>query len=198
MVEDKLVAEIWLGLLLWSALYVSDYCLTIFGARLYHAHLKKHIVFEGSYEMTPYFQQDVDAFRWWSPRFLRAWAISLMVLSALWYLGWLIKIPEAYALALGGLLLRQIAVHFAHARGITLSLLSRVPGALTGKTEYARWLLHMMSAREYLTFAMFFFLVYVITSSWLFLGGGLFTLAAAIQSWGQARERRSMTGKRAA
>lgn len=171
-------------------LYVSDYCLTVYGARLYHANLKKYLVFEGSYELTPYFQQDVDAFRWWSPRFIRAWVVSLATLLALWFLAVVfIDMPEAFTLALGGLMLREVAVHFSHARSITLSLLSRIPGGVTGKTEYARWLLLLMAAREFLTFAALFLVVYLIADSWLFLGGALFTLGTAMQLWVQARER---------
>lgn len=55
MLENAWVTNIWVSLIIWSALYVSDYCLTIYGARLYHANLKKYVVFEGSYEFTPYF-----------------------------------------------------------------------------------------------------------------------------------------------
>lgn len=72
-------------------------------------------------------------------RFVRAWVLSLVTLIALWFMTVvLIDMPEAFTLALGGLLLREVAVHFSHARNITLSLLSRIPGAITGKTEYSR------------------------------------------------------------
>ena len=58
----------WLGPPVWACLYVSDYFLTIACARLYRA--QDRIVFEGSYEITPIFQADVNALRRISPRFL--------------------------------------------------------------------------------------------------------------------------------
>lgn len=125
--------------------------------------------------------------------------MSIATLLILWFLAVvLIDMPEAFTLALGGLLLRQVAVLFAHARSITLSLLSRIPGGVTGKTEYARWLLLLMAAREFLTFAALFLVVYLITDSWLFLGGALFTLATAMQLWVQARERLNVNRRSAA
>jgi len=60
--------SLWVGPVLWAGLYVSDYVLTIACARLYQAQNK--IVFEGSYEITPMFQADVNALRRVSPRFL--------------------------------------------------------------------------------------------------------------------------------
>jgi hypothetical protein len=56
------------------ALYVSDYLLTIASVRLYQAPDK--VVFEGSYEITPLFQNDVNALRRISPRLLLALAGS--------------------------------------------------------------------------------------------------------------------------
>jgi hypothetical protein len=63
----------WPGLLLWAAVYSSDYAATILSARLYRAKAKEHLVFEGSYEVTPYFQKDVDSLRWVSPAAWTLW-----------------------------------------------------------------------------------------------------------------------------
>jgi len=67
---DALLDSVWLGPSLWAALYASDYFLTIACARMYQAQDK--IVFEGSYEITPLFQADVNALRRLSPRFVIA------------------------------------------------------------------------------------------------------------------------------
>src|SRR5258708_24418110 len=48
-------------MILWGLLYVSDYALTITCARLYGR--QKTIVFEGSYEITPFFQRDINSLR---------------------------------------------------------------------------------------------------------------------------------------
>jgi hypothetical protein len=71
---DALVESAWAGPLLWAALYVSDYALTIASARLYSRQDK--IVFEGSFEITPQFQADVNALRRVSPRFCAILVVS--------------------------------------------------------------------------------------------------------------------------
>ena len=64
----------WLGPAAWAALYVSDYFLTVACARLYGA--QSTIAFEGSYEITPFFQADVNALRRISRRFVIALVAS--------------------------------------------------------------------------------------------------------------------------
>ena len=48
----------WPGMVLWALLYVSDYALTITCARLYKQ--QQTIAFEGSYEITPFYQRDIE------------------------------------------------------------------------------------------------------------------------------------------
>src|SRR5947207_12636171 len=70
------VQNLWAGLSVWILLFVSDYTLTLICARLYQKSVREKIVFEGSYELTPYFQRDIDALRAVSPRFV--WALLAM------------------------------------------------------------------------------------------------------------------------
>ena len=53
--------RLWPGLLAWTVLYISDYSLTIMCARLYQAGANQKMAFEGSYEITPYYQRDINA-----------------------------------------------------------------------------------------------------------------------------------------
>src|SRR5215831_17875565 len=77
-VSETFLETWWLGPLVWVVLYVSDYSLTIASARLYRAQDK--IVLEGSYEITPMFQADVDALRRVSPRFVIILIVSTVYL----------------------------------------------------------------------------------------------------------------------
>ena len=63
MFETPIFAHIWIVLPVWLVLYVSDYYPTILGARYVRMGACEHIVFEGSYELTPELQGDVDALR---------------------------------------------------------------------------------------------------------------------------------------
>jgi hypothetical protein len=84
-VTEFVSGSIWPGLLTWAALYVSDNLLTIKCARMYRAGVSEKFVFEGSYELTPYFQKDVDALRFLSPRFLAALVWGGLTLFLLWW-----------------------------------------------------------------------------------------------------------------
>jgi hypothetical protein len=57
-IESYMLNHPWLVILIWIVLYTGDHYLTIIGARL---HRKQNIFeFEGSYELTPECQSDID------------------------------------------------------------------------------------------------------------------------------------------
>ena len=76
----------WAGLSLWILLFISDYTLTLVCARLYQKGVRDKIVFEGSYEITAYFQRDIDSLRIVSPRFIAALALNSTLLFIIWWL----------------------------------------------------------------------------------------------------------------
>jgi hypothetical protein len=110
---DALIESPWAPCLIWAALYVSDYYSTIAGARLYQTQHK--IFYEGSYEITPIFQADVNALRRVSPRFL---FILVASTAYLWWMRSLISPSDAafgfYVMCLGSLFLLEVAVHVRH------------------------------------------------------------------------------------
>ena len=55
--------NIWLALAIWVVSYCADYYLTLYSARLYRAQAQAHFAFEGSLELTPYYQADIDGGR---------------------------------------------------------------------------------------------------------------------------------------
>jgi hypothetical protein len=73
------------------------------------------LVFEGSFEITPYFQRDIDSLRVISPRFLLMLVLSGLLLAWMWFLS-LQSEREFYAFALGSMVLAQLAVHTRHLR----------------------------------------------------------------------------------
>jgi Na+/serine symporter len=150
----------WLSIALWALLYVSDYAFTIACARMYHAGVRDILVFEGSFELTPFFQKDVDALRTLSPRFVLALLWGIAMLALLWWLSrdsW----PEVYDFALGALVLVQLAVHVRHVRNFVLFRKTLAGRGVQGRVEYARPLMLQLSALELACFA----IVYLVGSS---------------------------------
>src|SRR5262245_31695279 len=106
--------HLWPGLVLWALVYCSDYFLSIICASMYRRGVCDKIAFEGSLELTPYYQKDVDALRKISPRFIKALLLSLTGLSLVWWLSMKVAIPSLYLFGLGALVLVEVPVHARH------------------------------------------------------------------------------------
>jgi hypothetical protein len=165
-----LTSEFWPGIALWALLYVSDYAFTIACARMYRAGVREVLVFEGSFELTPFFQKDVDALRTVSPRFILALLWGIAMFGLLWWLSrdvW----PEAYVFALGAVVLVQLAVHARHVRNFVLFRRTLAGQGVRGRVEYPRRLMLQLSALELVCFAVIFFAAFLATWSSFLLGG---------------------------
>jgi hypothetical protein len=162
-----LIDSVWAGPLLWMAVYTSDYYLTIACARLYKG--QNAIVFEGSYEITPMFQADVNALRKVSPRFLLFLVLSTVYLVVVWTLTRILNgFFGLYELALGIMLLSEATIHVRHFRN--LYQFSRI-GALSGRVTYPRGLVLRGSALELALFAGLYACLFGVTRSLFVLGG---------------------------
>lgn len=116
---DTWLLQGWPALLLWGTLFAGDYALTLWGARLYRLGARDVIAFEGSYELTPAYRQDVDAGRTVSPRFILALIASTAALAFAWWMvrdGWIP--PGWFAFAAGALALRELPVYTRHLQNI--------------------------------------------------------------------------------
>jgi hypothetical protein len=183
------VQNFWAGLAVWATLFVSDYALTITCARLYQRGVCDKIVLEGSYEITPYFQRDIDSLRRVSPRFILALLWSSAVLFVLWRLVGQ-SMPEMYCFALGAMILVQLAVHMRHFRNLFL-FRAAASDAVRGRIEYCRRLVLRSSSLELLEFSGLFFALFAFTHSWFVLGGGVACLSVAGKHWRLGRRQAS-------
>jgi hypothetical protein len=171
-VIDVLYASPWPGIGLWALLFISDLNLTMICARMYQAGVREYIVFEGSYELTPYHQKDVDAQRRFSPQFL----IALVAACTLMALLWRVTIGEsslgvAYEVMLGMLILSQLTIHVRHLRNYFLFRQILAGTGVSGRIEYARPAILTNSAVELFSFAALYAILFALTTTWFLLGG---------------------------
>jgi hypothetical protein len=185
---NVLLSSPWPGMVIWVALYISDYALTLKCARLYRRAASEKIELEGSFEITPYYQNDVDALRTISPRFLTALVLSVMYLAVLWWLA-LATQPAFYEFVIGMLVSTELAVHHRHIRNLFLFRALANSDAVQGRIRYARPLLLRMSAVEMLAFSGLFAVLFVFTWSWFVLGGVLGCVAVAFKHLRLARKQ---------
>jgi hypothetical protein len=195
LIGSLLTENIWVAVGVWTVVYVSDYYLSIWQARLYRDGADRHVVFRGSLEITPHFQQDINALRPLSLKFIRALVFSVVAISVVWVLAvrWA-EIPQAFSILMGALLLLEATAHIRHVRNLAfMRSLKKTPG-LTGKIEYPRWLSLRLSSVEIMGFAALFFLVFLGTGSWFFVGGSLSCLLTGLKhlDWASKADHETM------
>jgi hypothetical protein len=168
-----LTSNPWYGVILWVILYISDYYLTIYSARGFRE--IGHFKFEGSFELTPQYQEDIDNLRPVSKRHLISLVIYSGVILIVWWLTHLsIYLEWAYPLYLGMFLLLEVAVHLRHFRNIILIReLRRNPDGLEGQVTYRKWFSYRISSQEIYLFATLFLLIAILTYSLFFVGGAI-------------------------
>jgi hypothetical protein len=180
-------SSVWPGLTVWILLYISDYALTITCARLYRGGVDEKLVLEGSYEITPFFQRDIDSLRLISPRFLAMLLVSTGLLATVWFLS-VQSGPELYVFASGSLILLELTVHIRHLRNLFIFRAISKSDCVRGRIEYSRPFILQMSSNELFAFSGMFLLLFVFTQSWFVLGGAATCFSTAIKHRRLARK----------
>jgi len=182
MIEKSLVEHFWLGPAVWTVLYLLDYALTIHGARLKRACPQDRYRIEGSYELTPYYQPDVDSLHRFSWRLFLMIPVGWSILGMTWVLtvrgG---SFPEVYLAFLGAMVLVELPIFGRHFMTSSFYRDMALPGAAKGSIEISRWVIYRRSAVEFFSFSALFLAVFILEQDWLFLGGALKCLATAIR-----------------
>lgn len=151
-------------------LYLSDYAFTIVCARLYRSGAMDKFVIEGSFELTPYFQGDVDSLKLISPRFVTMLLVSGLLLTLIWFLN-ARSTPEIYEFVLGSMILLEFAIHHRHIRNFFMFRKFAEPDCVRGRIEYSRPFVLQTSSTELFAFSGLFLFLFAFTPSWFVLGG---------------------------
>ena len=117
--ENWLAISPWPGLSLWILLYISDYYLTIYSERGFRE--IGHFQFEGSFELTPQFQKDIEALKPVSRLHIIMLILHSLLIILIWWLTQIFfSFRWAYLFCLGMYLLIEVAVHLRHLRNVFL------------------------------------------------------------------------------
>jgi hypothetical protein len=188
MIEAYLYERPWVAVVIWAVLYIGDYYLTIWGAKLYHA--QRIIEFEGSYELTPDFQEDIDRLRSVSPTFI-IWLVMGAV--ALLVTGYCLDgSPRLFGALAGFLILPEVWVWFRHTASILRArrLCSSDPG-VSGHIVYSRANGYIESSIQIAGAAVFTSLAFAVSGSAFLFGGALDLCLLALEHWLLARKAKS-------
>jgi hypothetical protein len=186
-----LTASPWYGLILWIILYISDYYLTIYCARGFRE--IGHFQFEGSMELTPLFQNDVNNLRPVSRRHILMLILSSLVILIVWWITRLsIYMQWTYSLYLGMFILVEVAVHFRHLRNAAIIREIRKNGGVEGQIFYKQWFSYRSSAHELYITAIFFLVIAIFSYSLFFLGGAIICYATGLKHARLAKKTKSL------
>lgn len=191
MLTQFLANNVLLVTVIWIAIYLSDYYMTIMLARFYRGGANEHLVIEGSLELTPAFQKDVDALRLVSrPFFIRLVMSCVGIWLVWWWFVSFMSLPAFFSFLIGALTLREAAVHMRHARNWYTFRVAQRAGAMSGQVKYSRWFSLQLSAVELASFAVLFLLLSILAREWFLAGGVLGCAQAAFEHWRLARSAR--------
>ena len=188
--ENWLATSPWPGVILWIILYTSDYYLTLYSARGFRE--IGHFQFEGSFELTPQYQKDIDALKPLSKLHLILLVLySMLIIFIWWFTGFLVYLQWSYLLYLGMFLLLEVAVHLRHLRNVSLIHEIRKNGGVDGQISYRKWFLYKISAFEFYMSAVLFLVIAVLNYSLFFLGGAIMCLGTGFKHGRLAKKARS-------
>ncbi len=170
---------IW-AVVLFALVYAGDYYFTILGVKGQKKYVSEHIAVEGSLELTPGYQKDVDNQRMFSWRFVG----FLLGFSWLIFFSWLLFVvrsnqPAIFQAVYGAFLFSEISVHHRHLNNMAQLYFTRRGAGLEGKVSYARWLVYKNSASHFFADGLIFLLVFLFSGSWFFLGGAFMCMVYA-------------------
>jgi len=190
--ENWLATSPWIGVVLWIILYVSDYYLTIYSARGFRE--VGHFQFEGSFELTPQYQKDINELKPVSPRhIILLFVYSLIIFILWWVFDYLFVYPWLYKFYLGMFLLIEVAVHLRHLRNVFLVREIRKSGGVDGQITYRKWFSYRISAFDLYLFGGLFLLIALLTFSAFFFGGAIMCFGTAFKHNRLAKKTRSIS-----
>lgn len=184
--ENYLLNHPWLPTLIWVVLSLGDYYLTIIGARLAK---KQHIIeYEGSYELNPVYQDDIDKLKLYSPRMIKSIIIMLPIYL---FMGYIPGVPRyLFGLLIGATSFADLPIYIRHINNIvTFRSYARVDSGISGNIKLPERRSYYTSYLEFICFSLFTFTAFVLTGSPILLGGSLGMAGMALGNFQLSRKK---------
>jgi hypothetical protein len=189
LLENYIVNHPWIPAIAWLVIYPSDYYLTLWGAKL--RSLQNFIQMEGSYELNPQYQKDIDEQKRFSPTF-----VYYLILAPALFLGFGYGFPwketkYIFSMLIGVSFFTEIAIHIRHIDNITTyrKLAGSNPG-ISGRIMYSRRFIYQRSAAQLFGFSVITLVAFALTLSPILLGGTLGLISLARSDWNLAKKQK--------
>ena len=163
------------------AAFFADYLLTHLGARA-SQRVRDRWSVEGSYEMNPTWERQIDSGRLLGLRVFVVPALLAALLAAVRLLSWVggeLVDPAFFAFAVGSIALLQAPVLMVHAANLQTFRDLADPTAVEGGVRYRRWFVYSQGAAHLVRFAVLWLVLWLPSQQAFFLGGALACLIFA-------------------
>jgi hypothetical protein len=171
MLEQILLQQIWVGILLAAALYITAHLLSIWEVALYKRGGKNLIQIEGYERLVANYLKPDGSIRWMHLRLIGILVVIIVGLpSAGWSLIDRLDLPQVYLLLLGGICIYACMDILGELRLIALWRYG-MKGELEGELKVTRRMMMTLSYITYYGFALLFLILFLVTESWFVLGG---------------------------
>jgi hypothetical protein len=172
MIENVFVTNVWLAVVAGAFFYTADYALTLLAIHLYQAGAKNYIVVEGRPDFISSFQPDDVKHRARNVRFLVALIlISCAILAMSELLVEQSNRPEIFSFLIGGLLFLYTVACLQDVRDIALFRFAQHTRG--EKVSLSERLFYGQTALEFGICAVICGVIFLMTTSWFFLGGAV-------------------------
>lgn len=159
--------------LLAVATFILDWSLTHIGAAASQK-VRDRWASEGSYELNPSWQAEIDAGRRFTWRLIGVAIVLAVLLLAMRYLTEFGELDLAFfAVGAGAVLLLQAPTIMVHANNLQTFRDLTDPTAITGSVRFSRWLVLRQAAWYLVRFAVLWLVLWVPSQQAFFLGGAL-------------------------
>jgi hypothetical protein len=175
MLIEIFVRNLWACIGLWVLLAVSDYLLTLKGAKMYQQGVKKHFIFSHGYELEPAHQEAIANLR--PPGF--AFILQLILFGGLLAIAYYTATRDFFTFFWGSLILLQIAVLSRQYRNLLLFRFASRSQGIKGQIEYEHWFSLRLSSQDFFSFGLILLFAYLFTGSFFLLGGAASCLVTA-------------------
>jgi hypothetical protein len=174
---DLFLNNIWLAIVLWTALYFLDYIFTMTAARLYRDGAQRHYSFPEGIELNPFFRDDVAKIRKLSFRFFLLLFFTVGLLLIIYEL----HVSEVFAVVWGMFVGIQLAIHCRHIRNLVVFACARRSAGVSGKIQYEHWFSLRLAAVDSLCFGTLFLILFLFWGHLFMLGATLGCLSLALR-----------------
>ncbi|MFN8492789.1 MAG: hypothetical protein U0350_34620 [Caldilineaceae bacterium] len=180
---DYLTAHYVLAAILWAALYLADYYLTLRSATVYLRGANERLVFQRGIELNPVFENDIARRRKFSIRFFGFYTIGLFMLIGLG----VYADPLLYEAIIGAFLLEWAVIDLRHLRNLWFFRTLCEPGAVEGKLVYTHRFSLRSSGIDLLLYAALYLFCAWAAGRLFFVGGAVACTLLAVRQFVLAR-----------